>query len=130
MSFFDSLKKSIGLKKEPPTTKPGRVLGNGKPAETKESQSPTSPTYQVFEKIFHDEKIGIGLVEFKEKLPIDSSDRVVARPAVVTIAPDSESHRHGIQQGDVILSLNGQELTQFEDFYNFIVALGRPLTIK
>lgn len=31
---------------------------------------------------------------------------------------------------DVIISLNGHELTQFDDFYNFLAGMSRPLTIQ
>ena len=116
----------MGKKSQTPTNKPGHVLGNGKPQE---KPQPVAPAYVIYEKTFVEEKIGIGLAEYREILPIDNGN-VVTRAVVHSIAGGSESAKAGVMVGDVLLSLNGQEFSEFDDFFNFIVALGRPLTIK
>jgi hypothetical protein len=32
--------------------------------------------------------------------------------------------------GDSIIGLEGNDLTHFDDFFNFIEAIGRPITIR
>jgi hypothetical protein len=36
----------------------------------------------------------------------------------------------GVQVGDSVIGLEGNDLTHFDDFFNFIEAIGRPITIR
>jgi S1-C subfamily serine protease len=133
MSFFDNLKKSIGIKgnNQPAAQSKGNILGTGKPPQQAAGNQDSLP-YLVFEKVFNEDKMGLAIIESKEKLPIDNSNvsEQISRPVVHTVAPESEGSKLGVVPGDIILSLNGMELTHFDDFYNFIKGLGRPLTLK
>jgi membrane-associated protease RseP (regulator of RpoE activity) len=133
MSFFDNLKKSIGIKgtnQSIPQSK-GNILGTGNKPQQNVDNSESQP-YSIFEKVFNEEKMGLSIIESKERLPMDNTNAAgqISRPVVHTVAPGSEGNRLGIIPGDIILSLNGMELTHFDDFYNFIKGLGRPLTLK
>ncbi len=100
----------------------------------------TRDQYMVFEAIFTQDRLGMSINEYKDQLPIDKASRsmissskrsqLVSRPIVSDVKPDSEAARNGISIGDVIISLNRNQLTNFEDFYNFVLALGRPVTVQ
>ena len=90
--------------------------------------------YSIFELTFLQEKMGMSINEFTEMLPIDNKQASrsipTSRAIVSAVKAGSEGQDLGVMVGDIIVSLNKHQLTNFEDFYNFIVALGRPMTIQ
>jgi hypothetical protein len=135
MSFLSALRKSMGLKTQDDTfSKPGRVLGTKEQSSSsgRKSASKETPSDQFFDLIFLEERLGIGIVEFTEKLTIDQKLPVKcsSRALVQTVSPGGEAERVGVKAGDVIIALNGQYLERMDDFYNFAVAMGRPITLK
>ena len=137
MSFFDSMKKSLGLKSSP-FGGVGQVLGRSGTSASQGAGYFTGYTneetadYMVFEMIFVQEKMGMSINEYKDILPIDGNNRAAdfSRAVVSAVKANSEAESLGVVVGDIIVSLNKHQLTNFEDFYNFIVALGRPMTIQ
>lgn len=135
-SFFDSMKKSLGMKASP-FGGTGQVLGSRNTASgagyfTGYNNEETSD-YTVFELIFIQDKMGMSINECVEMLPIDVKGSRAAnfsRAVVSAVKAGSEAETLGVIVGDIIVSLNKHQLTNFEDFYNFIVALGRPMTIQ
>lgn len=102
-SFFDRLKSSVGIsKKDSMPSKPGNVLGTGNksaPAANPppSSSEPTSAAYIIFEKVFHEEKLGMGIQEHREKLLIDSPDNKssISRAFVQSVNPNTEAQKLG-----------------------------------
>lgn len=83
-------------------SKPGNVLGTGNksaPAANPppSSSEPTSAAYIIFEKVFHEEKLGMGIQEHREKLLIDSPDNKssISRAFVQSVNPNTEAQKLG-----------------------------------
>ena len=138
MSFLDNMKKTLGMSKTNAFSGTGNILGRSNTTSqsagyfTGYTNEETSD-YHVFELLFVEEKMGMSINENRDSLPIDKGTNRSAthtRAIVSDVKPNSEAQKLGILPGDIIVSLNKHQLNNFEDFYNFIIALGRPLTIQ
>lgn len=144
-SFFDNMKKTMGLSKPKQPKSTGHVLGgapiaaaDARPQSAARSASESKgevakDEFWEFELEFTAEKMGMNIKEVKVGMPNpDSPEEVVevSQAMVATITPGSQAASLGVKDGDIIVALNGHMLTAFDDFYNFILALGRPLRIR
>eukprot|EP01031_Cornospumella_fuschlensis_P027143 gene27143-32789_t len=146
-SFFDSMKKSLGMSRSKVESK-GHILGGAPPqvqpvnstpqssqaiASSKEVVDSVSEEYWEFELQFRAEKMGMQIREHKGAI-VDPNDPTkvleVSQAMVSAVAPGSEAFSLGILDEDIIVALNGHNLTHFDDFYNFIVGTGRPVMIQ
>jgi len=57
------------------------------------------------------------------------ADPISHRPVIMTITPNSPSYRLGVQEGDVVISVDGNSIANFDDFMAVIPVLGRPVTL-
>lgn len=126
--MFDSLKKTFGIKDNKPTST-GHILGTGKKENSQEinTQDDTlhlgsSEDSYTFDVTFVDEKIGMGVDDYM------CSDKR-SRPIVSTVSAGSPAHKAGVLQGDVIIALENNPLSDFNSFFTFMNVIGRPVTV-
>ena len=72
-----------------------------------------------FERTFTEQSLGM-------KIFSDSMKRAI----VEQVLPNSAAESLEIQNGDVILAVEGQPVTSFDDFMAIISAIERPVTIR
>ena len=84
----------------------------------------------IFDVAYSDATLGMTFLNdtFDAQKKIDTS--VVKDQVVNSVINESESHRNGIQVGDVILSVEGNAVRSFDDFTMLVKALERPLHIR
>lgn len=51
---------------------------------------------------------------------------VEGRLAIASVTPSGPAHGAGLREGDVILSVEGQEIVDLPSFYRFVWSLGPP----
>ncbi len=132
MSLFSSIKSSLGLSKARQESK-GHRLGNGSDkSASKATSNQGSGGSGYFTRDFQSEKLGMSVAEVSVTLPGDNvtGSGAKSRPEVTDIALNSEAAQKGIQRGDIIISLGGYELQSFNEFFDIIGGLDRPLQIK
>lgn len=113
MSFFDSVKKSLGINKEKLT-----------------DNAPGRPDYQ-FEITFVEEKLGIGISKYTG----DMSHLGVAamgskEERSCPVVTNFDSRIYDVKPGDLIIALEGNPISSFDDFTSIIKAIGRPVKIR
>jgi len=115
MSFFDSVKKSLGMSKE-------KVNDNG--------QGRSGYNYDQFEVTFVEEKLGIGISKYTGDMPhlgaLSSSKEERSCPVVT----NCETRAYDVKPGDLIVALEGNPISSFDDFTSIIKAIGRPVKIR
>lgn len=112
--MFDSIKKSLGLSKSRQESKGQRLGTAAEDAEAKaakiQSQSQVSASggqtplpsrlsdYEIVDRVFHEQKLGITIVESRDRLPIDAIDTSdnVSRACVNEVSPSGEASRLGM----------------------------------
>jgi hypothetical protein len=134
MSFFDSVKKSLGISKD----KSASAGGGG--------------NYDQFEITFTEEKLGLGIIKYSGEMPHLTSRESTGAATSCPVVTTYESRRHGntasfsstlkrhssmasrppadIQPGDLIIAIEGNPISSFEDFASIVQALGRPVRIR
>lgn len=166
--MFDSIKKSLGLSKSRQESKGQRLGTAAEDAEAKaariQSQSQVSSSgaqtpvpsratdYEIVDRLFREQKLGITIIESRNRLPIDAMDTAdnVSRACVNEVSSSGEAARLGtfqaicraqlalnslkfplgIRKGDYIIALNDAVLQQFDDFHAIVGALERPVKIS
>lgn len=115
MSFFDSVKKSLGMSKEKVNDH-----GLGRPGFN----------YDQFELTFVEEKLGIGISKYTGDMPhlgaLSNSKEERSCPVVT----NCEARSFDVKPGDLIVALEGNPISSFDDFTSIIKAIGRPVKIR
>lgn len=112
--MFDSIKKSLGLSKSRQESKGQRLGTAAEDAEAKaakiQSQSAVSSSggqtpvpsqvadYEIVARVFHEQKLGITIIESQNRLPIDAVDSTnnISRACVNEVSPSGEAARLGM----------------------------------
>ena len=102
-SFFGNIKKSLGISKE------------------KDSKA---EEYEVFDVIFVEQLIGLRVSENLVTYP----EFYGRKPCVAAVTPGSEADRNSIRCGDVVVSIEGEEVA-FSNFYDRL-STGRPICVS
>lgn len=93
--MFDSLKKSLGLSKSKQESKGYRLGGRVDPTAPESNET----SYEMFERHFNAEKLGMSICESNDPLIIDMDDsgnpRTVSRVIVTDVVANSEGARLG-----------------------------------
>lgn len=96
--MFDSLKKSLGLSKSKQESKGYRLGGRADPSIPESNE--TSLGYELFERHFNAEKLGMSICESNDPLIIDMDDFgnpcTVSRVIVTDVVANSEGARLGM----------------------------------
>lgn len=113
MSFFDSVKKSLGMSKDKPT-----------------EQGRAGRDYDQFEITFVEEKLGIGISKYTGDMPHFSSPPSTGEERSCPVVTSFDSRTYDVQPGDLIVALEGNQISSFDDFKSIIAAIGRPVRIR
>lgn len=94
MSFFGSIKKSLGLKDS--TKSAGHVLG-GANSPPKASPIESSVLFDIYEVTFTEDTLGMSLDRHEGSLSVDTEDfpANVSRPIVAAVDSSSEAKKKG-----------------------------------
>jgi len=117
MSFFDSVKKSLGMSKDKPVSATG-------------SAGRTSSTYDQFEFTFVEEKLGIGISKYTGVMPHLDTAPSTKEERSCPVVTNFDTHKYDIQPGDLIVALEGNPISSFDDFTTIVKAIGRPVRIR
>lgn len=118
----------MGKDKQKPST--GRTLG-GAPAAAASSGGSSSGVDMYYTVTFSEEKIGMAVVSTSGPLSFSAVDASVkVLPVVSTVVLSSPASKAGVLVGDVVIGLEGNNLTCFEDFESFFTAIGRPISVN
>lgn len=104
--MFDSLKKSLGLSKVRQESKGQRLGTAAEDAQVKAARKQpqvshglSDGSYDIFDHLFHESKLGMSIVESQERLPVDyneSGDTTqYSRAKVNHVNPGGEAERLG-----------------------------------
>lgn len=110
MSFFDSVKKSLGM--------------------SKEKQSTSRNAYDQFEFTFIEEKLGIGISKYTGVMPHLNDPTNTKEERSCPVVTNFDAHKYDVQPGDLIVALEGNPISSFDDFTTIIKAIGRPVRIR
>ena len=113
MGIFDKLSKSLGLSKKPAST-----TGERLESSTKELRGGSSSS--EFTVTFAEAKLGFQVSE--------SSDTKMTN--VTNITKGSAADRAGVLVGDKIIALDGNSISNHEDFLAIFPSFGRPLQVR
>jgi hypothetical protein len=117
-SIFDKIKGSLGIKKK--IKGQGNVLGG---VSSSGSTSDNQPTNNLYGVTFTEESLGLKIS------PSLTSDNVI-RPCISGVIPNTEASRAGIQCGDIVVTMEGNEVHSYDDFVSIVSAIPRPVTLK
>jgi hypothetical protein len=98
-------------------------------ARSNSTRQSTASSYELLDRFFHEQKLGMSITECRERLPIDNGTSTPSRPQVNETNTGGEAAKLGIRSGDIIISLNDSQLQEFQDFYDIVPALERPVKI-
>ena len=107
--IFSRIKKSFSSS----TPSQGNILGGGKTTENEKEEEKT------FDVVFTDASLGLQIQQ--------QSD---LRPAVVVVSSGSPAMREGVAVGDIIVGVEGNIVSSYEDFIAIVGALPRPITVR
>lgn len=116
-SIFDKIKGSLGIKKKIKGN--GNVLGG----TTLLNNSDNQLSNNIYGVTFTEESLGLKIS------PTQTSDDMI-RPSITSVISDTEASRAGIQCGDIIISIEDNEIHSYEDFVSIVSAIPRPVTLK
>jgi hypothetical protein len=131
MSFFSSIKKSLGISKDKDKNKKdggsspssGNRLGGGAP--------PVAAPDMYFTVCFTEDKIGMAVSQSVGALSLSAVDvSVLTLPVVSTVVAGAPAATAGVQVRDFVIGLEGNNLSCFEDFQTFLAAIGRPVHVN
>lgn len=117
MSFFDSVKKSLGMSKDKQAPVANRVGSTGS-------------TFDQFEFTFVEEKLGIGISKYTGVMPHLDTASNPQEDRSCPVVTNFDAHKYDIQPGDLIVALEGNPISSFDDFTTIVKAIGRPVRIR
>lgn len=93
--MFDSLKKSLGLSKARQESK-GNRLGTAEEAQQSKKTASNTPGYEIYERYFNQQKLGMAIVESGDLLPIDGPTKgPISHVLVDSVTSGSEANQNG-----------------------------------
>jgi len=121
MGIFDKIKSSLGLNKAKSTTS-HRLGGGDSNSSSKRVDSENNTANS-----FNDSEFTLAFSDDKFGLEVDMFDHKVI---VSHLYPGKEAISKGVKEGDVVLSIEGNEVSSPEVFMGILGALDRPVNIR
>lgn len=103
-------------------------MNKDKPSDN--AQGRPGLNYDQFEITFVEEKLGIGISKFTGNMPHLHPSPNLIEERSCPVVTSFESRTYDVKPGDLIVALEGNPISSFDDFTSIVKAVGRPVRIR